>query len=174
MSGGQSGHQTQVACAWLAGGCIVPCFPWSDIQWGGCGSCSLLAPKDVSIHPFPLHSPFNRLSQDCHLLSPPVISKGWLLPLESFTSFPLVPPNQTWGFPGAALVPLGSCSDVTGVRPGAVSAERHACSNMQLWVLFFSFSLFVLFSCFASLAHLLFLTHHIRERLAIKSCMYFS
>lgn len=45
--------------------------------------------------------------------------------------------------------------------------QRHACSNMQVWVFFF-------FACLLCwLAHLLFLTHDIRERLAIKSWMYF-
>lgn len=161
--------------AWLPAGCSMPCFPqWHSAR--GCGSYLLVSPRDLLIHPFRPHPPFNLLSQECCLLSPPLISKGWFCHLNNLLPFPQFPPARPVGSLALLWSPWAAAAMWHGSEPGLRVqgtgsvlpwAERHACSNMQVWVFFF-------FACLLCwLAHLLFLTHDIRERLAIKSWMYF-
>lgn len=130
--------------------CALLSSAWHSARW--CASCLLLsllpqAHFDLFLSPA---SPFPIPSQAFCLLLPPVVTKGWSCLLN-----PLLP-GQGCGLPGVALVPLGSYSDVTWVRPTAVSSLCRFCGFV---------------ACFA----VPFVpAHRIKEGIAIKSCTYFS
>lgn len=150
-SGAQRGHRAQMARARLPGGCSVPCFPRSDIQQGDVAAAPSSPPGTFGSVLFPYVPP-----SQARLL--PVVtssdSQGVVLSLESFTAFPPVAPGQVCGFPRASFVPLGSCSDLTWVRPRAASAgcqqravasRETSYSQQHAGLSLFFFSFFFLF-----------------------------
>lgn len=115
------------------------CLTFTEVMW------QLLAPlPKARFDPFFFPaSPFPvEVSAFCHL---------WCFP-RGGTAIQILclSPNQGCGFPTAALVPLGSCSDATWVRPRATSSLCRFC-------VFFVF-------------HISFLTHPI----ALKYCIFLS